>query len=131
VQQFREAGGEGKPCYAQLHVCWAESDEEARRTAHELWPNVAIPGALGQELPQPEHYEEAAGAIRQEDVAEYVPCGPDADLHVKHLKRFADAGFGHVYVHQIGPDQEGFFRFYREEVRPTLERAASGRQAVA
>ena len=26
----------------------------------------------------------------------------------------------HVYVHQVGPDQEGFFRFYQREVLPRL-----------
>jgi len=31
-----------------------------------------------------------------------------------------DAGFTQVYVHQIGPDQEGFFRFYEREVLPRL-----------
>jgi hypothetical protein len=27
----------------------------------------------------------------------------------------------HVYVHQIGPDQEGFFRFYEERILPELD----------
>ena len=26
----------------------------------------------------------------------------------------------HVYVHQIGPDQEGFFRFYEKRVLPEV-----------
>jgi hypothetical protein len=29
-----------------------------------------------------------------------------------------DAGYTQVYVHQIGPDQEGFFRFYEREILP-------------
>ena len=24
----------------------------------------------------------------------------------------------HIYVHQVGPDQEGFFRFYQQEILP-------------
>ncbi len=31
-----------------------------------------------------------------------------------------DAGYDEVFVQQIGPDQEGFFRFYAEEVLPGL-----------
>jgi len=27
-------------------------------------------------------------------------------------------------VHQVGPDQEGFFRFYQHQVLPQLRRAA-------
>lgn len=124
VARFRQAGGGDKPRYGQLHVCFAESGEEARRTAHRHWPNVAIPGELGQVLPQPAHFEQAAQLVSEEDVAELVPCGPDADLHLEHISRFADAGFDHVYVHQIGPDQEGFFRFYEREVLPRVRQGS-------
>jgi G6PDH family F420-dependent oxidoreductase len=40
VSEFENAGGKGKPCYGQLHVCYAEDEEQARRTAHEVWPNA-------------------------------------------------------------------------------------------
>ena len=33
---------------------------------------------------------------------------------------FVDAGFDEIYIAQIGPDQEGFFRFYTDEVLPRL-----------
>jgi hypothetical protein len=32
------------------------------------------------------------------------------------------AGYDHVYVHQIGPDQERFFRFYSREILPRFHR---------
>jgi hypothetical protein len=35
---------------------------------------------------------------------------------------FLEAGFDHVYVHQVGPDQKGFFDFYAREVLPTVEK---------
>jgi hypothetical protein len=31
-----------------------------------------------------------------------------------------DAGYTHVYVHQLGPDQQGFFSFYESEALPKL-----------
>ena len=36
------------------------------------------------------------------------------------IREFADAGYSHVYVHQVGPDQDGFFAFYEREVRPKV-----------
>jgi hypothetical protein len=33
---------------------------------------------------------------------------------------FIDAGYDHICIHQIGWDQMGFFRFYAQEVLPTL-----------
>lgn len=97
-------------------VCYARSDEEARQTNYEWWPNAAIRGDLGQELPLPEHFEQAASMVTEADVAERVVCGPDPDLHRSKIQEFADAGFDHVYVHQVGPDQEHFFAFYQREI---------------
>jgi coenzyme F420-dependent glucose-6-phosphate dehydrogenase len=118
VETFRAAGGDGKPCYGQVHVCWAEDEAKARRTAHEQWPNAAIPGELGQELPMPAHFEQASSAVTEDQVADSVTCGPDPERHIAAIRKYLDAGFDHVVVHQIGPDQEGFFRFYRSEVLP-------------
>ena len=43
------------------------------------------------------------------------------------MGRFADAGYDHVYFHQIGPDQEGFLRFAERELLPVASRAAQPR----
>jgi coenzyme F420-dependent glucose-6-phosphate dehydrogenase len=117
---FRQAGGAGKPLYGQLHVCWSKDEEEARRTALEWWPNTAIKGELGQELPLPRHFEQAAGMLTEDDVAQRVVCGPDSRRHIEEINKFAQSGYDHVYVHQAGPDQEGFFRFYERDVLPAL-----------
>jgi coenzyme F420-dependent glucose-6-phosphate dehydrogenase len=121
VDAYREAGGDG-PRYAQVHLCWAESEDEAKKTAFRIWPNAAITGELSQELPLPRHFEQAAEMVTADDVAETTPCGPDPEPVVEQLRKFADAGFDHLYLHQIGPDQEGFFQFFREDLSPLLER---------
>ena len=56
--------------------------------------------------------------VTEADVAGSVVCGPDAERHRAAIEAFAAAGYDHVYVHQVGPDQEGFFRFYEREVLP-------------
>jgi len=116
VSAFDQAGGGDKPKYGQLTVCYAKSEREAVETAHAWWPNAAMPGQLGQELALPAHYEQAAENVTPQDVAEVVVCGPDAERHRKAIDEFEDAGFDHVYVHQVGPDQESFFAFARNEL---------------
>jgi coenzyme F420-dependent glucose-6-phosphate dehydrogenase len=117
IEVFEQAGGSG-PKVGQLHACWAESRDEAVNTAHDLWPNVAITGEAGQELPMPGHFGQLADMVSPEDVDELVACGPDADRHLEMIKRYVDAGYTHVYVHQIGSDQEGFLSFYQREILP-------------
>lgn len=120
IRQFEQAGGAEKPRYGQLHVCWAKTEEEAKRTAREWWPNTSLPGELGVELPLPRHFEQAAAMLSEDDVAGKLPCGPDPERHIAAIHAYVDAGYDHVYVHQVGPDQEGFFRFYEEQVLPKL-----------
>jgi hypothetical protein len=56
-------------------------------------------------------------------VAKSVACGPDVERHVEMVRKFADGGFTHVYLHQVGPDQDGFFDFYQRELRGALSEA--------
>ena len=120
VQRFTAAGGSGKPCYAEISVCWAQDEARARRTALQQWPIAAMSGPLVTELPIPAHFQAAAEMLDEDDVAESVVCGPDPARHVQGIREYAEAGFDHVCVHQIGPDQEGFLRFYAREVLPRL-----------
>jgi G6PDH family F420-dependent oxidoreductase len=120
IRQFDENGGSGKPKIGQSLVCWAATEEEGVKTAMDFWPNAALGGELGQELPMPAHYEQATKLVREEDIKSNVVCGPDPDRHIARAKEYIDAGFDYIYVHQIGPDQQGFFRFYQREVMPNL-----------
>lgn len=123
VARFDGSGGSGKPKVAQVKVCWAKTKREGARLAQTLWPNAALPGDLGYELPLPLHFEQAASMVSADDMASIVPCGPDPGEHAAAVERFVEAGYDHVYLQQIGPDQEGFFRFYEQEVLPHLRRA--------
>ncbi len=120
LERFRAAGGADKPCYGELTVCWAADERQARRIAREQWPNAALAGALNQELAIPEHFEAACGPLSEDLVAQSVVCGPDPGRHLQAIAEYARAGYTHVCVHQVGPDQEGFFRFYEREIVPAL-----------
>jgi coenzyme F420-dependent glucose-6-phosphate dehydrogenase len=120
IERFERAGGQGKPKYAEVQVCWAASDSEALDTAIEWWPNMAAPGELSQELPLPRHFEQVAGSVSKEDLEPKLAYGPDPDRHLEMIRRYTDAGYTHVWMHQIGPDQEGFFSFYEKEILPAL-----------
>jgi len=119
VDAYRQAGGRGV-CYGQMTVCYAASEKEAAQIALKWWPNAGLAGPLSQELPLPAHFEAATAALDESDVAEKVACGPNPDKHLEAIELFADAGFDSVYVHQVGPDQAGFFQFYQSEIIPKL-----------
>jgi G6PDH family F420-dependent oxidoreductase len=120
LSKFDEAGGRGKPKIAELGVCWAADERSARRTAHEWWPIVAMESSLSWELPLPKHFEDVATLVTEDAVAETIVCGPDVDRHLDAIKTYADAGYGQICIHQVGPDQQGFLKFYERDVLPRL-----------
>ena len=120
VDAWRKAGGSG-PVYGQLTVSYHDDEAQARKVAREWWPNTSIPGNLSQELPLPLHFEQAAELVTEDHVASSVVCGPDPERYVDKVREYADAGFTHVYLHQVGPDQEAFFEFWRRELSSRLE----------
>ncbi len=40
------------------------------------------------------------------------------------VRKAARAGYDHVCLHQVGPEQDAFIRFFERELRPRLGRAA-------
>ena len=120
VDAFRETADDGGPRYGQVTVCWDEDEQSAVETALRHWPNAALPGELGQVLPTPAHFEQAVQLVDEDDIREAVVCGPDVQRHVDAIGEFVDAGFDHVYVHQVGPDQAAFFDVFEDEIRPSF-----------
>jgi hypothetical protein len=59
-------------------------------------------------------------------VAEKISCGPSAEHHLKAIQRYMDAGFDHIVLTQIGPEQQAFVEFFGRELAPPL----SGRKAA-
>jgi hypothetical protein len=44
------------------------------------------------------------------------------DRHLEGIQKFLDAGFERIAFLQAGRDQDGFFGFWNEELRPRLEK---------
>jgi coenzyme F420-dependent glucose-6-phosphate dehydrogenase len=124
VGSFERANGNGKPKYGQITVCWGKDEAAARKMALEIWPISGMPSPLNQELATPKHFEQVAAAVTEEDVAKEVVCGPDPQPYLEKIRTYIDAGFDHIYLHQIGPDQEGFFDFSKQEILPAVAAVA-------
>jgi G6PDH family F420-dependent oxidoreductase len=124
IEAFESAGGTG-PRYGQMTVCWGENEQKALELAHKMWANSGLPGELGQELPTPAHFEQATQLVTPETMAESVVVGPDPSKYLAKIDEYIQAGFDHVYLHQVGPDQAGFIRFAEREILPRYAGAQS------
>ena len=106
----------------QGHVVWDADAERAKRTLYEVWPNTGAKGDLSPELALPRHFEQVARGADAGRARREGACGPGPGAVRRAVPADVEAGFDHVYFHQVGPDQDGFFRFWEQELRPRLER---------
>ena len=81
---------------------------------------AALPGKLMSRLATPAEFEEAAALVSSDELAEKVVLGPNPEAYLAGIESYHAAGFDHVYIHQIGPNQEGFFKFCEREILPKL-----------
>ncbi len=118
---FDAAGGAGKPRIGQVGLSYDPDPDQARKRALEQFRWFTGGWKTMAELPGPAHFAAASGAVREEDVAKQIPCGPDVAAHVAAVRKFVDAGFTHVAVVQIGGAyQEPFFGWAEKELLPAL-----------
>jgi hypothetical protein len=47
-------------------------------------------------------------------------CGPSAERHLRAIRKFTEAGFDHIVLVQIGPDQDYFFDLFKYELAAAL-----------
>jgi G6PDH family F420-dependent oxidoreductase len=122
VRLFADAGGRGKPVVGQGGCCYDTDAAAALKLAHEQFRWFGGGWKVNAELPGPQAFDAASQFVREDDIAEQIPHGPDVEPYVKAAKSFADAGFTEFAFVQIGSEQARFCEWYAETLRPALEK---------
>jgi len=119
----REAGKDldTMPKVLQLHLSWAQTDEQALGNAMTEWPNggMKFPKA---DIRSPFDFEQMAKLVRPEDFEGRMVISADPDVHREHIQRFVDLGFDRVYLHNVGRNQAEWIDVFAKDVLPQLHR---------
>jgi coenzyme F420-dependent glucose-6-phosphate dehydrogenase len=121
IDKFNASGGKDKPIYGQVNVCYAKSADEAKKIVLEVWPLSGFPDPANYEYRLPAYFENLAQAIPDDKKLGNTPLGTDVQGIMKSIKQYEDAGFTHIYMHNIGPYQEEFLQFAEKELLPKLK----------
>jgi G6PDH family F420-dependent oxidoreductase len=119
VEAFGDAGGDG-PRYGEVPLAWAPDEDAGAEAAHRLFRFGMLDWKVLPELTNPSGFESAASFVRVDDMREAFACGPDVARHLEVAKGFVDAGFDHLALISAGPDVDGFFSFFADELADPL-----------
>lgn len=120
-QMFDEAGGSHKPRVGQIALSYDLDQDVATKRAMEQFRWFTGGWRVNAELPVPASFDQASRTVRERDIAERMPCGPDLELHLTGIRQFELAGFTHIALIQVGGDnQEQFIAWAATELLPAL-----------
>jgi coenzyme F420-dependent glucose-6-phosphate dehydrogenase len=117
----REAGKDPAtmPRLLQLHLSWAETDEQALRNALVEWPNGGMKFPK-QDVRSPAEFEQMAKLVRPEDFEGRMLISADLEAHRREIQKFVDMGFDRIYLHNVGRNQVEWAQAFGREVLPAL-----------
>ncbi|TMG34652.1 MAG: TIGR03557 family F420-dependent LLM class oxidoreductase [Chloroflexi bacterium] len=117
----REAGKDPStmPRVLQLHLSWARTDAEALQNAMTEWPNGGMKFPK-QDIRSPSDFALMAKIVRPEDFEGRMLITSDLDAHRREIQKFVDMGFGRVYLHNVGRNQQEWIEAFGREVLPHL-----------
>jgi probable non-F420 flavinoid oxidoreductase len=122
VDAYRSAGGRGT-LRLQVHLAYADSDDEALAIAVDQWRGNCVPTLLAWDLTTPEQFEAATRHVPASEVAANVRVSADLGRHLGWLQEYVDLGFEELYLHHVGQHNEAFIDAFGAEVLPTLRGA--------
>jgi coenzyme F420-dependent glucose-6-phosphate dehydrogenase len=113
----REPGSQVK--ILQLHLSWAQTDEEALANAVREWPNGGMRFPK-QDIRSPHVFEQMAKLVRPEDFEGRMLITSDLDAHRADIQRYLDLGVDRVYLHNVGRNQAEWIEAFGRDVLPKL-----------
>jgi G6PDH family F420-dependent oxidoreductase len=125
-EMFDAAGGAGKPRIGQLPISYGSDEDAAVKRAHSLFRWFGLGWKVMADLPGTAGFDAATQFVREDDVAEGIPCGDDVDAVLQAAQEYADAGFTHLALVQIGDDQQQPFFAWAESTLMPAWRDAFG-----
>ncbi|CAN5859518.1 TIGR03885 family FMN-dependent LLM class oxidoreductase [soil metagenome] len=123
MDAYRDAGGRG-PARLQIHLSWADTDDEAAAIAHDQWRNNIFPPPVPWDLETVDAFDAVGQSVTPEQVKESVRVSSDLGRHAAWLNEYIEQGWDELYLHFVGQQQAAFIDAFGEHVLPQLSPTA-------
>ncbi|WP_406312579.1 TIGR03885 family FMN-dependent LLM class oxidoreductase [Streptosporangium sp. NBC_01639] len=119
IEAYRDAGGRGKAAL-QVHLSWAEREDEALAIAHDQWRSNVFGPPVSWDLDTAELFDTVTADIPPSKVAEGVNVSADLGRHAAWINEYAELGFDEIYLHHVGQEQNAYIDAFGAKVLPQL-----------
>ena len=124
TETFEKAGGGSKDRVGQMPISFGTDEAAAVTRAHQLFRWFGLGWKVNADLPGTAGFDAASQFVREEDVESAIPCGDDVEAVIEAAKEYAEAGFSHLALVQIGGDQqEPYLEWTQRELMPAWREA--------
>src|SRR5690606_3343692 len=105
VTDYQRQAARPGPRYAEVLLAHADSEDAALALVHERFRFGALGWAVQSVVPTVEGFEAASQYVRPEDLKDAAGLGPHPERHLAAIRKYLDAGFDHLVLLAVGPDQ--------------------------
>jgi probable non-F420 flavinoid oxidoreductase len=126
---YRDAGGTGPLCL-QVHISWAEDDEEAAAIAYDQWRTNVFSSQVLSEIATEAQFDDLGTKVQPHEVDGPVRISADPARHAQWVAEYADLGFDRIFLHHVGKEQRRWLDVFGERVLPQLDVTRPGDVSV-
>ncbi|MGD7002459.1 TIGR03885 family FMN-dependent LLM class oxidoreductase [Corynebacterium halotolerans] len=119
IDSYRASGGTGRLAL-QVHLSWAETEDEALAIAHEQWRTNVFSSRTMAGMALPEDYDRKAERepVSPGQLRGAVNISADPGRHAAWLQEYVELGFEEIHLHHVGRCQQRFIEEFGEKVLP-------------
>jgi coenzyme F420-dependent glucose-6-phosphate dehydrogenase len=121
IDAFRSRAGD-KPCFLQVHLAYAEDEDEARAAAYDQWRQNIHPSSVLTEVRTVEQMDSLGHTARPEDVDKAVRISSSIQRHIDWICHDLER-FDRVFLHEAGHNQRRFIEVFGRDVLPVVRDA--------
>jgi coenzyme F420-dependent glucose-6-phosphate dehydrogenase len=127
VDAFRIGGGEGKPVFLQVALCFASSFNEALTAAHQEWRVAGLSTRDLADLKTPREFDDRSSSVTRETIANRLRVSSDLNQHLDWLHQDVELGFDAIYLNHVGRNLSSFIDVFAERILPVLNATSAQR----
>ena len=120
LREVLDRWGDRGPKLLQVHLSWAEDEDEARAIAVDQCATNVLGDPLAWDLKTPAHFDAIAEHLDLADLGDAVRISSDLGQHAAWLAELIDLGFDELYLHHVGKEQAPFIDAFGAKVLPEL-----------